>query len=381
MAADQTTPASRDATGGVGARDVLMTGLGATLARWRSWSLARQFATSATLVLLPAMLTIGWWVSSRIQEAVTHGAATSAALYMENFVEPLVQELAKGDVISEVNQQKLARLLTDTSLGQKVISFKIWTMGNIIVASNRPELIGKSFEPSPSLRESWKGKFKAEFDHLVDQENEFERKLGVPLLELYIPLRARGGEKVIAVGEFYEKAYELSDELRHAKFNSWLVVAGVTLAMLSALFGIVWRGSQTIEDQRRTLEERVKELTRLLQENGQLRARARRASARASESNEVFLRRLGADLHDGPAQLISLALLRLDERPRTPTATTDAAGRPHPALLSYGEVLARDASTLRLAAAKGSATAENMRIRGAVTLCLVEPDNDGQSPL
>lgn len=54
-------------------------------------------------------------------------------------------------------------------------------------------------------------------------------------------------------------------------------------------------------------------------------------------------------------------------------ATTDAAGRPHPALLSYGEVLARDASTLRLAAAKGSATAENMRIRGAVTLCLVEP--------
>lgn len=33
---------------------------------------------------------------------------------------------------------------------------------------------------------------------------------------------------------------------------------------------------------------------------------------RSVETNDLILRRVGADLHDGPAQLISLALLRLD---------------------------------------------------------------------
>lgn len=54
-------------------------------------------------------------------------------------------------------------------------------------------------------------------------------------------------------------------------------------------------------------------------------------------------------------------------------ATADAAGRPHPALLTYGEVLAEGPATLRLTAYANSATAENLRARGAVTLCLVEP--------
>ena len=54
-------------------------------------------------------------------------------------------------------------------------------------------------------------------------------------------------------------------------------------------------------------------------------------------------------------------------------ATTDEAGRPHPAMLSYGEVRALDARTLRLFIYASSATASNLRVRGAVTLCLVAP--------
>jgi hypothetical protein len=52
-------------------------------------------------------------------------------------------------------------------------------------------------------------------------------------------------------------------------------------------------------------------------------------------------------------------------------ATTDEQGRPHPALLSYGEVLAVTPGVLRLAVAGGSTTARNLGARGALTLCLV----------
>lgn len=53
-------------------------------------------------------------------------------------------------------------------------------------------------------------------------------------------------------------------------------------------------------------------------------------------------------------------------------ATTDARGWPHPALLSYGEVVALDRRRIRLATYRESTTSGNLRRDGKLTLCLVE---------
>src|SRR5262249_24912571 len=52
--------------------------------------------------------------------------------------------------------------------------------------------------------------------------------------------------------------------------------------------------------------------------------------------------------------------------------TVDAQWRAHPALLSYGEVVAGDAMRLRLATYQGSGTTRNLRRSGRLTLCLIE---------
>jgi signal transduction histidine kinase len=52
-----------------------------------------------------------------------------------------------------------------------------------------------------------------------------------------------------------------------------------------------------------------------------LRARVQRATQRAAALNESYLRRIGADLHDGPAQLIAYASLRLDSQTLTSSKT------------------------------------------------------------
>lgn len=53
--------------------------------------------------------------------------------------------------------------------------------------------------------------------------------------------------------------------------------------------------------------------------------------------------------------------------------TTDGEGWPHPAMVSYGELVACDARRVRLAIPRASRTAENLRRRGRITLCFVEP--------
>jgi hypothetical protein len=53
-------------------------------------------------------------------------------------------------------------------------------------------------------------------------------------------------------------------------------------------------------------------------------------------------------------------------------ATPDEEGWPHPAMLSYGDVVAVDACRIRLAIHPASRTAANLRRRGQLTLCCVE---------
>jgi hypothetical protein len=52
--------------------------------------------------------------------------------------------------------------------------------------------------------------------------------------------------------------------------------------------------------------------------------------------------------------------------------TPDAQGWPHPAMLSFGEVVALEPRRLRLATYRSSGTSGNMRRDGKLTLCLID---------
>lgn len=294
------------------------------LAAWRRWSLARQFAFCASIVLGPAMAATGHWIARVIEDGVLRSSSAATALYMESFVEPLLQELARGEPLSLQSRRRLETLLQDTSLGEQVVSLKIWVDGGRIEFASRAELIGRTFEIGPKLREAWRGRVAGALNKLRKSESAGESALGMPLTEVYVPIRARGTDRIIAVAEFYGKADLLMAELAAARRQAWLRVTAVTLAMLAGLFLIVRQGSATIATQQVALATRIDDLTRLLAENAELRQRAEQASQRASESNEFFLRRLGADLHDGPAQLVSLALLKLSDSPAPAQGGADA---------------------------------------------------------
>jgi len=83
--------------------------------------------------------------------------------------------------------------------------------------------------------------------------------------------------------------------------------------MFIALFAIVYRGNVRIEQQRALLKSRIREQARLRSENSQLEKRIREALTESARTDDLNQRRLGAELHDGPAQLIALILLRLEE--------------------------------------------------------------------
>jgi len=83
--------------------------------------------------------------------------------------------------------------------------------------------------------------------------------------------------------------------------------------MVALLLAIIGRGIADIAANQRTAQDADAHLAGLLEENADLRRQIDEGHHRRSvEINDKVLRRIGVELHDGPAQFISLALLRLD---------------------------------------------------------------------
>ena len=265
-----------------------------------------------------AALVIGLWVARRIEDSVVHSTANTTALYMESFIGPLIQDLATSDHLAPQHADAIAQLLYMTPLGRRVVSFKIWTQGAKVVASSDAAIIGRTFPGSEDIKQAWAGQVVAIFDKLDEDENRAEQALGLPLLQIYAPIRSHRTGDVIAIAEFYENATQLKADLSKARLTSWLAVVLVMMAIGSCLFAIVLRGSRIIDRQ-------LVDLSDMAARNVTLRLKVQGAAARFSQLNDQALRRIGADLHDGPAQLMGFAALRLDalRREANPQAQTE----------------------------------------------------------
>ena len=298
---------------------------------WRGLSLIQQFALIGLVVIGCGTLAIGAWVSQRIESAVVQNSAESAAFYMGSFVEPIVRDIGPGGLLTPDQTRRLDELFSTPQFGKHIVSIKIWSTGSKIAYCNHKELIGRQFPMTDSLQSSLNGHVAGEFNQLADVESELERGLDVPLLEVYSPLRTKEGGTVVAAGEFYARADQLGRDLSEAQMASWLMVGLSGLAMFGALYGLVQRAGATILTQQSNLRDRVAQLSQALMRNEVLAARVDDANRRSLELNDLYLRRVGHELHDGPAQLLALALLRLDMlmpgAPATPPAVPELADK------------------------------------------------------
>lgn len=268
-------------------------------------TLVQRFMIVTLLIVVVGAFVIGTYVAGEIKSRVIHRTSAITALYVESFVSPHLQELASGQGISEPHFAHLDELLASTSLGQKIVSFKVWDReGRVLYAGDR-RLVGQQFAVGPGLEAALQGKIHSGISELTEEENRYERGSWDRLLETYAPVHAYESGEIIAVSEFYQDPAELEGEIRSSQRRGWLIVGVATLVMYLLLVGMVKGASTTIFRQQARLGH-------LARENAALAARVRGAADRKSETDEQLLARVAQDLHDGPAQEISVALLRLE---------------------------------------------------------------------
>lgn len=299
-AMDPTSPAPLPAERPAGARTPRLT-------------LARRFLAANLVILVVAGAVVGVWIGNTLERSIVDRTAAVTALYVESFVEPLVQELDPRDgMLPTESRNALDDLLKDGSLGELVVSLRVWSPSGTIVYGSIGENVGQTFAVTGELAEAFDGNVAADLSNLEAGENAVERRYWTRLLEMYVPVRLSGSDAINAVVEFYQLPDAIDREVTQARLLAWALVAAVIGGSFVLLYGIVKQGSDTIGRQESELKRQVGELSTLLARNSALSDRVRAAADRTLSLNERAQRRISADLHDGPGQTMALALMRFD---------------------------------------------------------------------
>lgn len=292
------------------------------LDRWRGLSLTAQFLTFAALIMCGAMAILGQWLSAQIEAGQIRSRAESASLYMHGFLAPHVRPLNDSPEISAEHHLALDRLLINSDLSDRVEGVRIWRADGTVIYSTEKSLIGKRML-TPDVARAFRGDIVAQLERQSDDEDGIARSY--PLLEVYAPIYHDDANGVVAVGEFYEEADQFLADLAAAQQRTWVVVGLTTAAIMALLFLIVRRASRLIVDQQGRLTSQLATARELAEQNRVLGETADKLRINSSQANERLLNRIGADLHDGPVQLLSLLILRLGQPPqraRTGTSTS-----------------------------------------------------------
>jgi signal transduction histidine kinase len=259
-------------------------------ALWQNTCLSYKFAAAAAVILVITLAGLASLVTDQLAEAVVDKFAASAALYSDSVVAPLIQETARRSSLSDAKRRELDSIFAPTVIKRPIVSFRIW-VGNHIIYSNSPEVIGKEFAPSLSRDQAWNGAVAAEINQLDSDDDAPTKELNLPILEVYAPLREAVTGRIFALAETHEIATDLLLEIRKVKEIVWSIFSAMAIGMTLLLFLALKRGKR---------------------ENDEFRTRLIGANRRVCQINESHMQRVASELHSGPVQLVGLALLKLD---------------------------------------------------------------------
>lgn len=276
-------------------------------------SLLRQFLLASVPLSVAVLILAGHQVGERIEAGIVHRTAGIVAVYFESMLAPRLGRFAAGEPLDADIARMLDGIFVDGPLARRVVRFKLWAPDGSIHYSSDHDQVGLRFPLHDHHALALSGRMVAAISALDGPDNGPERAQWSRLMEIYIPLRAPGATTVGAIAEFYHEVDSVDAEIATAQRQSWIMIVLGALLLYAVLYVLVLRGSRTIAGQRSRLLEQVRRLEQLLAENGRIHRRLQDAGARSTALAELSLRRIAADLHDGPVQNLAFALLRLDD--------------------------------------------------------------------
>lgn len=141
---------------------------------------------------------------------------------------------------------------------------------------------------------------------------------GAPVTE-----RSERGEALVMVGKIAAIVFAIETGIMTVLEQLTPTLSPLTVDLLDATtltllaspliyYGVARPFAVTARQASKQLRHRIAEMAQLLDQNEKLRTNLQQASSATADAHERILQKIGGDLHDGPAQILTFALLQLD---------------------------------------------------------------------
>lgn len=276
----------------------------------------RRLAVFMTLAVLLMMIGLGLFIINRYRALQLHSLGEIGAVYVDKLLAPYALVQRNDDPISEAVRAAIAEVIQNDSGTATDVALRIWSPNADLLFSSIQGDTPDMHDPG-DLQIALAGETITRLE--ISGPEAGENPLPYPYFEIYVPIHDPQSGQFVAVGEIYQPANPILKDRAFVERTVWLVTAMATLGMLGLLALSVRQSEQ--------LEARLVVKRRLMAQNEQLRREAVQARLDAAQSNEQVLNHVGAELHDGPVQLLGLMSLMSepDVRAGLPDGTSFAA--------------------------------------------------------
>ena len=269
--------------------------------------LSQRFLAVAVLVVATAMLALGTLVSQLAVRSITAGVAETLATSIDAIV---------AGEFAEESQTLRNTVNLDWYFGSRpvvgatqLIDVQIHGRDGSLLYDAAGTLVDA--DKAGAIAAAWQNAVSGSIVELPLAPVGPAGEQTVPVLRIAAPLHAAASGDVFAVAMLYYTADPIIAMRSRIQFAVWGVVLGTGILVVAALYVFVATTSTTIGRQRRRLAKNLATSRALAEEVRALHAASERLRTGAIEANEQLLARVGSDIHDGPLQLLTLAILQL----------------------------------------------------------------------
>ncbi len=254
----------------------------------------------AAFCILAIMQLLGRYLSNEFRSIQIESEARAGSLYVEGFLAEHARQFLGSRSLPDESRDALMMVLHTPAAKGKIDALKIWEPDGDLVFSSDGTLFDEDENPL-DLKQAAAGEVIAEL--YTEVASDAHAPIAPPFIEVHAPIYDSGHQKIVAVGEIYVDAHAFLQHREQIERSIWLAIRASTLGLMALMFLAAWQRSEVLRGFER--------MRAIATQNKRLKNSADQARVQASRLNEDMLNQLGAELHDGPVQMLSLLALKL----------------------------------------------------------------------
>jgi signal transduction histidine kinase len=174
-----------------------------------------------------------------IQQRYLDDVRTNATLITQVGVQPLLTErqMLTGMTAAEVTQTD--QRLQGAAVSNEIVRIKVWNRAGMIVYSDNPKLIGRTFSIDDDLDAALGGRSSASITDGHDEENSGDNLPG-PLIQVYVPIVFHGNSSPSGAFEVYLPYAPVQAAINRELSQLYLLLAVGLAVFYASMFPIMF---------------------------------------------------------------------------------------------------------------------------------------------